>query len=372
MRLARAASSDPSDEAAARRLDAALVRAGRAADTSERFRFKFQCSRQWTELTRTERPGVKRCDDCHREVHAVQDLPALREAVSQGECVAFPASRLGHVFEGLATDGRLHSAREAKPPCVVPGGQVPERSFASSLPRSMAESLRAAPVGERGEALLFAVVRDAPALLNQLSLATGREVETVLVTEEELAKLIESMPSELVYDELLMGAIMVDSPPELPAASPRESAQRLAAEGRDLAAWNAVASRSAFEQALEADPTYSYAALWLAALFQLPGPLLEHAKGEAWPAPIARCLLRETSARELLALARSTRDEKERRQRLCEAYGYLGAALETRGLGREARGCYRSCVEQGVTEYVEHDWATERLAAPEGRAPWLA
>lgn len=51
-----------------------------------------------------------------------------------------------------------------------------------------------------------------------------------------------------------------------------------------------------------------------------------------------------------------------RERRPAEAYGYMALFADRDGRVAEARADYRACVDTGVTEFIEHLWARERLA----------
>ncbi len=199
-RLARDAAADPADEAAARRLDAALARAGREEELRERFRFKFQCERQWADLAPTRGSGAKFCDECQRKVFAVQDVGELREHVSKGDCVAVPSSLLERAFSELPGDRRLHSGHATDAPCVVPGGEIPSdipESLRSFMRREVAQAIGFVPIAIRGQKLVLASATLDPKQLRAFAASFGsREVETVLVTPVEFAALIEALPQQ--------------------------------------------------------------------------------------------------------------------------------------------------------------------------------
>ncbi len=371
-RLARSAAADPEDQAAARRLDAALIRIDRRADVTERFRFKFQCARQWLDLAGTDRPGVKFCDGCQREVHAVSNVAALREAVSHGRCVAFPASQLASAFEGLSREKRLHSAKEVGSACVVGGGALPDvvaPEILELISRSVAERYRVAPVARRAGKLILAAARPDAVPLDDLRFATGQDVELVPASAAEVDALIARMPE---FEDVLMGDICVDEPPPPSAAEVRRVARLQCAEGRKLALeGDAAGARAALERAVRADVNYPHAVLWLAALFGDLTPLQAFVADTRWPAPIARVLSRSARATDALAETERQPDAQLRRERLTELFGFLGAALDTRGATAEAQRLYERCVQQDVRNFVEFEWASARLAQA-GPAPWVS
>ena len=50
--------------------------------------FGFKCNQKWETLNATSVNGIKFCDDCQREVHLVEDLRSLEEAIILNRCVA--------------------------------------------------------------------------------------------------------------------------------------------------------------------------------------------------------------------------------------------------------------------------------------------
>ena len=52
-------------------------------------KMKFICSKNWVELTLTEIPLVRNCEDCGKPVHYVNDRASFHHAAENGLCVAF-------------------------------------------------------------------------------------------------------------------------------------------------------------------------------------------------------------------------------------------------------------------------------------------
>ncbi len=106
-----------------------------------------------------------------------------------------------------------------------------------------------------------------------------------------------------------------------------------------------------------------YPALWLAVLADERAGLAQVVESERpWPPALARNLRGELGEEELLRLAREAPTRRLREERLCEAYGYLGAAAERAGDAARARVHYEACVATGVENFVEFQWACVRLA----------
>ena len=50
--------------------------------------FGFKCSKKWETLNETINEGIKFCENCQREVHFIEDLVSLEEAIGLNRCVA--------------------------------------------------------------------------------------------------------------------------------------------------------------------------------------------------------------------------------------------------------------------------------------------
>lgn len=50
--------------------------------------FGFKCTKKWEDLNYTSNKGVKFCDDCQREVHFIDDVLSLEQAIILNRCVA--------------------------------------------------------------------------------------------------------------------------------------------------------------------------------------------------------------------------------------------------------------------------------------------
>jgi hypothetical protein len=400
-KLTRAARADPADEAAARHLDAALHRAGRDDEVADRFRFKFQCPKSWNDLE-PRAFGVRFCESCQREVHWVHDAPSLTAEVKRGNCVAFAESALGQAFEGLSRAPGLHSAKETRSPCVVTGGKAPPATPAAVrelMPSHMVHAFRAVPVTRRAGRLIVAAAEDLPAFaLEQLARESGLEVEVVLVTSAEIETLLRSYPAE--EEHVLMGAIAFHDDP-MPEEAREHRAKHDFAKAayfigkrikeRDrlsvddvrqlslarchalaLAGGAAHAAAARRELSLIAGPHRNWPdpALWLAAIFDDRERLGAFSSATDWTARLVRCLARETTAQSLLSSIRADPRATARREHLARTFALLGASLETRGAGKEALECYRSCAEHAQPDSHELEWASARLAVG-GPAPWL-
>ena len=49
----------------------------------------YECSKDWFELTPTNKTGVKLCDTCNREVYLCLEQDELTEQIARGVCVAY-------------------------------------------------------------------------------------------------------------------------------------------------------------------------------------------------------------------------------------------------------------------------------------------
>jgi hypothetical protein len=50
---------------------------------------KFVCLKQWDDLTPTEKPLVRDCEECRKTVYYVKDQSSFDHAAENGLCVAF-------------------------------------------------------------------------------------------------------------------------------------------------------------------------------------------------------------------------------------------------------------------------------------------
>jgi hypothetical protein len=390
--LARAAASDPTDVAAARRYDAALARTGRVEELRERFRFKFLCPVLWSDLTGAA-PRKRFCGECGRSVNVAEDMALLVEHVRRKACVAVPLSKVSSLIDDLARDPSLHSAREADAPCIVSGAPVPvavPQELRGLVGRRTARRLGFAPLERHPGKVFVAIYPAASAGKAAIARRLGCEVETTLVSRAELDALVASLPD--VVDRWTDDDFheVTDfhrrAKAELERNNPREAARilgdALESFGEDgspirwapfhvlrgqalaLAGGAADAQRARVElaRAHHSDGAYPYSALWLAALFGELTPLESRARASNWPAPIAAFLLGEISAAEL---ASRTRDAVEG----CEAHCFMGVALERDGRPVEARAAYERCVALGVTYHDAHVWALLRIQSSDP-APW--
>ena len=51
--------------------------------------FEFQCPQRWSELKRTDTPGVKHCSECDRNVHKATNKAQLLQFGKEGKCAAY-------------------------------------------------------------------------------------------------------------------------------------------------------------------------------------------------------------------------------------------------------------------------------------------
>jgi hypothetical protein len=117
--LQRGADGDPADSSLARRYERALRRAEEEELLKERYRLKFLCPLEFSQLTPTAEPRVRDCERCSRPVELTTSEAELAEAVAKGSCVAFPREWTEGTLVALADDPRLDSARGTDSPCIV-------------------------------------------------------------------------------------------------------------------------------------------------------------------------------------------------------------------------------------------------------------
>jgi uncharacterized protein (TIGR02996 family) len=53
-----------------------------------RMSFRFECPKQWEQLTPTDVPKVRFCESCQQPVHFCNSLPEARDHATRGNCVA--------------------------------------------------------------------------------------------------------------------------------------------------------------------------------------------------------------------------------------------------------------------------------------------
>lgn len=219
-RLRREAAARPEDEAAARRLDRALERAGERAELGRRYRMKFECPLRFEQLDPTSDPLERACGQCLKTVRHVRTCDELSAQVAKGGCVAVARSLLDQAGAALAAGGRLHSASDVDRPCVVPtdlafvdlDAEPPAPEALAELSPELIRSFRAIPVALAGDELRVAVMSwsDLSETLSELRRLTGREVSPVLAAADAFARALERV-APYVEEELLTG-LMVEDP----------------------------------------------------------------------------------------------------------------------------------------------------------------
>lgn len=161
----RAHAADRTDDAAARRLQAELERAGRHDEVLERFAFELACDLKWEDLhvdTADPFDSERYCARCERSVHSINDLKSFQAAAAAGECVRVhvkPTDQVLAIRKGyghyLATGGEFTFVQEERAPgrrlpCVLtspePTRPAPFRGFAPGF-ESMGRVVRRAPKG---------------------------------------------------------------------------------------------------------------------------------------------------------------------------------------------------------------------------------
>lgn len=130
--LERALERDPDDREAALRLKAALLRAGRRDELTQRFRLGFVCDVAWEDMRQTRPDGlVRHCERCARDVHAADSYADFDRLAAAGHCVAVIAPVLPRVLEGLVDAPGRAPLKTASDPCLV------ERRRPIAAPRPM-------------------------------------------------------------------------------------------------------------------------------------------------------------------------------------------------------------------------------------------
>ncbi|MGE0708970.1 MAG: tetratricopeptide repeat protein [Planctomycetota bacterium] len=120
-------------------------------------------------------------------------------------------------------------------------------------------------------------------------------------------------------------------------------------------------------EAAKLTPEHVYSPLWVYALGGEQSELERLAKhdykeGEdRWVQQIILFYLGRLERAKLLALAESPEDEKQQRQRLCQAYCYEAMLHERAGRLDKAVALYEQTLAQRVPGYSEHWWAEQRL-----------
>jgi anti-anti-sigma regulatory factor len=118
-RLQRDACANPADVETARRLEAALGRAGQTEALRARYRFKFLCPLTFEDLEPTGDDDRRHCSRCERDVHLVLDPDAYLEAAAAGRCVSVPSSIVDAALERLVVAPGQHGAEDGAAPCLV-------------------------------------------------------------------------------------------------------------------------------------------------------------------------------------------------------------------------------------------------------------
>lgn len=54
--------------------------------------FAYRCDRKWAELTKSDNPDVRFCNECQKNVYFCRSDDELAEAVKQDRCVAIERS----------------------------------------------------------------------------------------------------------------------------------------------------------------------------------------------------------------------------------------------------------------------------------------
>jgi hypothetical protein len=118
--LRRQRDADPGDADAARRYEAALLRAGRRDELERLYAFEFRCDQDWNAMQPTAEPGARDCAKCRKTVHSVSTREELERRVREGACVSFDPGQVD-ALAFLIDDGDV-TAAQGRGLCLVEGG----------------------------------------------------------------------------------------------------------------------------------------------------------------------------------------------------------------------------------------------------------
>lgn len=118
LRLERALAEAPADAECARRLEAALLRAGRREEVLARYRAKYACAQ--------ENPGIgrdPRCAECGRAVVSLGTSPDLAGHQQRGEALALFPEEWSRVLDALLEDSEADVSESPPPLCLLQRGR---------------------------------------------------------------------------------------------------------------------------------------------------------------------------------------------------------------------------------------------------------
>jgi len=199
--LRRRAEADPRDREAAAQLDQHLLRAERADELAQRYRFKFRCPLRFEELPPGKDPFVRDCAQCQRTVHFVHTPEELAVQVAAGACVAFAKDGLAAAVVQLGRDPRVHSAEEPARPCLqeaelvdLDALEIP-RTVLDMVSRYLAIPKRVVPVAwdDVGKRLSVACgdLANAEQHVDDLRFMLNAEIEVVLADPAAVDRALE-------------------------------------------------------------------------------------------------------------------------------------------------------------------------------------
>jgi len=109
-------------------------------------------------------------------------------------------------------------------------------------------------------------------------------------------------------------------------------------------------------------PQDHYVALWSWAIGGEDKPVATARLTGGWTDHLVRFYRGDETREAVLAEAARGSDDRERRERFCEAWAYFALADEREGKLDEARVEYEKSFATGVANFIEYGWAKRRLA----------
>lgn len=55
--------------------------------------FRFQCPKLWENLKRTDKPAIRFCDTCQKDVHLCRSMEEVSRHAQAGNCIAIRSTR---------------------------------------------------------------------------------------------------------------------------------------------------------------------------------------------------------------------------------------------------------------------------------------
>lgn len=130
-----------------------------------------------------------------------------------------------------------------------------------------------------------------------------------------------------------------------------------------LSAQNLESARADLTAAFDMDQTQTYPVLMLVGLGGDPARLEQATPQDEWTGVLREVLLGKRDPREAVREATRAPHPVLVRERLCEAWTYLGLKAEHEGRGADAYAAYARARETNVPDFFEHVIATARMTA---------